>query len=227
MPVTKTQIKDKMQDIMNLSDDNVLSVEGDWERFVFSAIRQHSKYFPEEVVADISGNGNYDYDLPTRFVVGESSIKKIEYPQGDRVPTFIDEQSWMYYTDTSSTKIRFLDYTPATGETARVTFITPLNPYSLNITIQARDMLAYLAASLAEDSIATFYSQSTSNFIPEDGRDYTEQAEQFRLSAKAHRAIYNEHFGISDGTKPASGILDYDVPLEFGDPFTHNQKGNF
>ena len=75
-------------------------------------------------VADIAGDGGYQYGLPTDWVEGFSSLIKVEYPAGKQVPLILEAGDYSIYKSPSGLKLHFYSLSPAETETIRITYTT-------------------------------------------------------------------------------------------------------
>lgn len=220
--MTVEEIAAKVNSLLQIKDiEDITLSQPEVERFVRDAIIFHSKDSPREIVADINGDGSYDYDLPATFLSDYSFVNKIEYPQGDRFPVFIDESAWVLYKSPTATKLRFLDHTPATGEVIRVIFTSPW----LTTTIDEMSdsdvaVFCYLVASFCCLSLSSRYSQIQNSNIEGDIVDYSDLAKNYRNMGKDFKDQYERSFG-SGGQIPTSLYVEHDV---LSNPFIHDRK---
>lgn len=174
---------------------------------VLQAVDLWSKYKPQHLIADIAGDGGYDYDLPAGFTLGFSQIERIEYPAGERLTTYLDPDDYTVYKTASTTaQIRFYRHTPATGETARVAY-TAQHAVGASSTIMDVDeqAVADLAAAYVCEALSSFFAQSTDGSLVVDSRDYQSQAAEYALRAKRYRDLALQHLGISTTTSGNAG----------------------
>lgn len=206
---------------------------------VLQAAKIWNRYKPQHLVADIAGDGGYDYDLPASFTLGFSQIERIEYPLGEREPSYLDADAYSAYrTASAAAQIRFYHHTPATGETARISY-TAMHVIGASSTIDSNDeaALADLATSHVAEWVSSWFSQASDSSLVVDSRDYKSQATEYALRAKRFRQIALEHLGIgttSEGSAsgavassvPASGIIrDFDSErMDRSIRLTHPQR---
>lgn len=191
---------------------------------VLQAVDVWSKYKPQRLVADLSGDGDYDYSLPASFTLGFSQLESVEYPAGERVPIYLDpaEDYTVYRSASATGVIRFFRHTPQTGETARVVY-TAQHSVGASSTIADVDeqAVADLGAAYVCEALSSYYSQATDSTIAVDSRDYKSQATEYALRARRFRELALGHLGISTSgsatgagaasSVPAAGLWrDYD-----------------
>ena len=190
---------------------------------VLQAVDLWSKYKPQHLIADIAGDGDYDYNLPASFTLGFSQIEKIEYPLGEREPSYLDPDDYTVYKTASSTaQIRFYRHTPATGETARVSY-TAQHAVGASSTILDIDeqAVADLAAAFVCEALSSYYTQATDSTLAVDSRDYKSQATEYALRARRFRDLAFQHLGIAttgagaqasaaSAVAAASAVKDFD-----------------
>ena len=124
MSYTYSEFKEKVLDIVR-DDASKLTTE-EKERHLQEAVRIYSKHRPREVVKDITGDGTYDYSIATHlisWIKGFSIVKSIEYPAGEREPSYLDEDEFIApYEKEDGQYIRLLEDAPAATETMRVIY---------------------------------------------------------------------------------------------------------
>jgi len=84
------------------------------ESFITDALKIYSKHRPLLKKYEYIGVGNeYEYPLPSDWIEGFSVLKRIEYPAGDQVPTFIDQNEYSLLDKVDETA-RIIDNATAT-----------------------------------------------------------------------------------------------------------------
>lgn len=193
-------------------------------RKVDEAVRHYSHYFPDQETVDVTGAGTYDYDLPTDWVIGFSSIVSVEFPKGDQTPTILKlGRVRIYYNsavDVSKWRIRFLDTTPTANDTIRITFTKPHKVTTTTSTIPDThwEAVAALATGLCLYTMAGRSLSQRDSQVSGDlfrfrsvARDYQDLAETIV------REKYAKKLGISmDGAGFATEIVDLDMNLTGG-----------
>lgn len=199
-----------------------------------------SKYRPQVLLADLAGTGSaYDFSLPAAFDIDTSYLRLVEYPAGERTPTYVDAADWVVYRSTSSTaKLRLYRATPAVGETVRITYTCPHVINASGSTIDAGDEgpFADLCASLVAEWVSSYFSQAVDSSLVVDSRDYKSQATEYALRARRFRDLAFAHLGIGAGSGagaaaggaapvPASAVIkDFDsTRLDGSIRLTHPQ----
>jgi hypothetical protein len=193
-----------------IKDSEGVLTSAEIDAAVAEAVTTYSKHRPHELLADLAGDGDYDYAVPADWVLDCSAVRRVEYPAGERVPVYLeDDQYTLYKPDAQATVLRFLDVTPQAGQTARVTYTAPHVVDADSSTIPANDeeCVGNLAASVACEWIASHYSQQGDPTLSADTTDHRSKASDYAARAKRFRALAYEHLGIStskDGTGQAS-----------------------
>src|SRR5438309_363033 len=102
-------------------------LDADIQSFIGEAIRRFSADAPQVAYTDYTGNGvAFDFTLPVAWVAGFSSVRTIEYPQGNRPATYLDDLEWVLYPDSSAPSVIRLNLTtPDVGAKVRVGFTLP------------------------------------------------------------------------------------------------------
>lgn len=217
------EIKSKLQDLV---EDISRS---DLETTAITALAQFSKDRPRRQVFDITGDGGYDYDLPSDWIPGFSQIKCVEYPAGDRIPLYLEDGDWGIYETTSTRKLRLLNHTPSAAETVRIGYTTVYLKSTVDqIEAHETDAFANLAASLCCGVLARRYGFTTDPTISADAVNYGGKGGEWARRAKELRALYNKFITGSESGKPAASSCtgDWDTrPSWGGDHLLHPRKG--
>ncbi|MGH7459836.1 MAG: hypothetical protein ACREMA_02260 [Longimicrobiales bacterium] len=155
------------------------------------AVNRYSRAMPRLVVADVAGTGAFDYALPAPWSDLFSAIAFVEYPAGQREPTFVDRLDWTLYRLPASLVLRFLTDTPKVGETIRLTFTAPHTMVENSTTVPASDfpVINALAAALCCESLASHYSNVGDNTIAADSVDHRSKAQEYAARAKRFMAL--------------------------------------
>ncbi|MFQ5646259.1 MAG: hypothetical protein ACE5GM_04960 [bacterium] len=211
----------------SLQDEADILSEADIDNFILEALSYYSKDRPRVKVTDISGDGGYEYDLPSGWDQGFSTVKRIEYPAGERIPVYLESTDWMIYTDTGGKKLRLLHHTPSGTEVIRVTYTCLYDDTEIDL-IPAGDQDAFcsLAASLCCGSLARYYSQTSAAGLEVEVVDYPGKAAEYAGRAKELLDIYNRHLGKGRERKSAASVTDdWDTSFSWqGDFLSHPKK---
>ncbi len=208
----------------NVSKD--LLPDGDLDGFVRQAVRAFSADVPRITYQDYAGDGTtYDLATPTvaggggaDWVPGFSSVKAVEYPQGERPAELLDmAEVSLYPEDSAPTAIRLNVTTPVSGETARVYYTAPWPvPDSQTTTDQIddqdREPVLCLAAALAALALAARAATHKRAVLEEAslvGHE-TEEDRWLRIYEEK-RKVYSDHVGGLQGERAASGVVDWDI----------------
>jgi len=195
-----------------------------------NAVKEHSKYRAQEIVGDIAGNDTYDYEMEllADWEEGFSVIKKLEYPAGERVPVYLEDEDWTIYKDTVGQKLRFLNDSPTSLETIRVTYSARHDVTETAGTIPEADSEAvcHLAAKYALLALMNRYLQNTEPTLGADSVDHKSKAMESRSNANKEEAEYFQHMGIKPGEVTAGmAFKDHDVNYPWGeDRLTHGRR---
>lgn len=218
---TLETIRSKVVGIVR-DDSGKLVIYDDYDLKIAAALEKYSKHRPDKSVVDVIGNSGHDYDLPTGWGEGFSTIQSIEYPVGDVPATLLDEDEWQIYQNTTKKQLRLLNNTPTATETFRVTF-TILRTVN---TILAHEEGAFnlLAASLCLEDLANAFIQSGDSIINADSVNYRSKAAEAASRAKRCLTLYKEQLGIKedDITLAASSVMNMEMNYPGGsDRLTH------
>lgn len=205
---------------------SVLS-DTDVDSIVVAALEQFSKDCPHLEVSDISGDGGYDYSLPTSWQNGFSSIKKVEYPAGEREPIYLEPEDWIIYDSGTSKKLRLLNHTPNASETIRLTYsIAYLQATIDDIPASYQDAFCNLAASICCEAISNYYTQCSDSTVDIDSVDYLSKSGDWGNRAKRLRKLYEMFLSNQEGLKAASTTGDWDNKPSWGDDHLFHSRKN-
>jgi len=161
---------------------------------------------------------------------GFSVMKQVEYPvdDDDETPDVLEDGAWMVYVKPTGKFLRFLEDTPASGESARVTYAAVHICDDSTDTVDVFDVEAVqaLASAFFCDMLATYYAQNQDSVIDADSVDHTSKSKDYAARAAKNRKIYFDHMGLKEGKpKPACHVQDQDVIYPSGlDRLTHPRK---
>ncbi len=197
--------------------------------FIKTAAYRYSRQRPRSIVTDIPGTDVYDYDLPSGWVDKFSSIQEVEYPSGSREPEILDGERYTIYRTPTGLKLRFLEATPATSKTIRLTYTVPhtIDETTSTVPTPDEDAVCFLAGSLKATAIATHYAQQRDPTLAADRALYSDKSKEYQALAKGLLEMFLAHLGIKSETElpAAGGIADWDRDLSTGtDRLTHPRR---
>lgn len=175
----------------------------DFNDTIRESLKKYSRARPRTLVADVAGDGSHDYPLPAGWSNGLSALQSIEFPIGSLPETYIDNDGIKLYQAPGGVKIRLYDFTPAVGETIRVTFTGLHDETSLpDADIEA---VANMAASLCCRQLALRYAGSSDSTIGADVVNYRSKGDEFARRAKELEKLFRDAIGIRENdTTPAA-----------------------
>lgn len=162
----------------------VLLDPADYDAVLRDALSRYSRARPLVIVADLSASGTYDLPLPADWAPGWSALRAVEYPAGERQPSYVDALDYTIYRGPTGSVLRMLRDTPSGP--VRVTYTGEHGLTETTTTVPAADLpiLVYRAAALACEQLASYYSSSTDSTIQADSVDHRSQAGEYALRAK-------------------------------------------
>ena len=196
-----------------------LAGTGDIDSAITSALETYNKDNPLIKVKSYTGDGGYDYNLPSDWVDGFSGIVgDVEYPGGNQDPYFIAFEEWVIYQTESEKKFRFLNRSPSASETFILKYKAPhtLDDSVSTIYSDDEEALSYLAASLCLMAIANRMAQSKDSTIGADVVAYRAKSDVFASRAKEHLKKYTDHFFATEPMKAAIMIKEFDTGFLWG-----------
>lgn len=188
----------------------------DYPSFLQRAVDAYSAQRPRVMVKDYSGDGStYKFTLPSDWEQEVSTIQSIEYPQGDRIPTFLDADEYDVRNDTEAVKVIWLfTLTPASGKKARVTYTIRHTLSDATSTIPGADesIVTLLTASYACEALAAIYAQTSDPLLSADTVNYRSKSQEYRDLAKQHKKGFDERIGAGiDAVQAAGGYVEWDT----------------
>jgi len=210
----------------------------DKNRLLLQAVRIFSKDRPLIKIHELTGDASaYDFALPTDWVDGFSTIiSQIEYPADDyQSPQYLTDDSWIFFkklvSSITTTYIRFVSFTPASGKIARFEYSIPHTLNDTTNTISDNDIEAVVAliAALCFWALAAKYAQSTDPSIDADVIDYARKTDMYKELAKEKLSLYNSLMGIGEEAKGSSGagicVKDLDMAYAWKEDYlTHPMR---
>jgi hypothetical protein len=209
-----------------IQDDAGKLKPGEIDDFILEALSYFGQDYPQIKVADIAGDGGYQYDLPADWQEGISWLQRLEYPAGERVPVYLETDDYTVYKSAAGEKLLLVNHTPQTGETLRLTYTTPYTETTLSqIPPPMQDGLVLLAAALCCEALSRIYAQTSDSTIDADVTDHRGRSDIYSARARELQQRYNDFMGRQAGKKAASGTRDWDVDYPWGgDRLTHPRR---
>lgn len=165
-----------------------------------ASLLRASEVRPLEAVADLSGTGLHDLDLPEGWAADFSRVLTIEYPVGNVPETMLPIEDFSLYRTPTGLVLRLTCEVPPLAEPVRVTFSQPRSEATL--PVGDLDAVACLAAASCLRNLAARYAQSSDPSMSVDVVNYGSKADSYRRLAEALEGQYNLHFGID----PKGGV---------------------
>lgn len=211
-----------------IQDDSGRLERGEIDAFILEALSYYSKDAPYVKVADIAGDGSYEYALPADWSESFSLIKSVEYPAGKQVPVCLDASDFGVYKTESNLKLRFYTITPQSGDIIRLTYITLYARGTIDsVPAQDTDALCNLAAGLCCGALSRIYSQTSDPAIDADSVNYQGKANEYAKRAEELIIRYSEHMGKKDGSPLAAcGVRDWDTFFSWGGDYLIHPQTN-
>lgn len=207
--------------------------EADYADLIEAALSRYSKDRPQLSYEDYAGDGAaYDFTLPAAWDRALTVVASVEYPQGEREPSYLQRRDWTIYArGTSAEKLRLLRLTPVSGEIVRLTYTLPHTVDDSSATIPANDLkcLAWLAAAEGCHILARRYAQTSEPILGADSVNYTSKAAEYTRLGRELERKYQNHIGLKEGDTagPSGASMDWDETLSQsrGDYLTHGSPG--
>lgn len=192
------------------------------------AVEAHSKLEPFIQVVDFDGDGStYEWTLASDFLE-MSTIRSVEYPQGEQIPTILLPEKFMVYKDLSGStivkKFRLKEATPATGEVVRVTYTTmyTINDSESNLPTERDQALCDRGASILASMLSSEYARTQSSTLEADVVNNLAKIDHYINLSRHYLFKYKEAMGMKpeDIVPAAQGVQDFDVSV-FQDKYAY------
>ena len=186
---------------------------------------RYSKDRPRVVVEDLTGDGaKYEWDLATieDWQNGFSQVVRIEYPQGEQVPNYLENDEWMIYESPTGRFLRFT-FAPRAAIKARVRFTARHAVDASSLADADFYAVGALAASLAARRLSAIYAQTGDSSIGADTVNYRTKSQEYLALARRLEQDYENLLGTDpERTAPAaSRTADWKGDTAGGDRLTH------
>ena len=199
----------KVSQIIQDADEELALADRD--AFIAEAVDMHPKNRPQVKVLEVTGTGDYLYDLPVDWEEGFSEIESIEYPASGldfnpQVPSILDQVRYMIYQGATKKQIRFLYDTPGATETFLLTYNLRHSVDESAGTIPDADFNAVcnLAGALCCFALGRKLTEESGG-ASMAVRDQTWRSVlRYSEKGKELMALYNAHMGLNDDNIAAS-----------------------
>jgi hypothetical protein len=189
-------------------DKDQVIASGSRDSAIVNAVARYSIDAPRVLVDDLVSDGTQRLDTPTEWVVGQSSLRALEYPIGNIPTTLLDAAAISLYDKPDGTQQFTLLFVPLVGDTLRATFTAPQLLDDTHDTIPPRHAraVACLAASDLCGQLSAYYATEGSPTITADVTDHQGKTDRFRKRAADLLAEYIRIVGVApaDRVRPAS-----------------------
>ncbi|MBI5789291.1 MAG: hypothetical protein HZA78_10595 [Candidatus Schekmanbacteria bacterium] len=199
----------------------------DIEAFIAEALSYYSKDAPFYKVADIAGDGGYQYDLPQNWLEGFSGLISVEYPAGRQLPVILESGDYTVYKTPQGLKLHFYSFSPQIGESIRLNYTTAYTQADIDsIPLADQDIFCVLAAALCCEALARYYAQTSDTLVEADSVNYRTKSDEYARRTKELISRYHDFMGKKEDSPRAAGqTLDWDVSYSWGgDYLIHPRK---
>jgi hypothetical protein len=198
-----------------------------------AAVKLHSTLVPAKKFQIVTGVRNDTVRTPTGWIDEVSQIIQIEYPLGNRPPTYLEEEDFQVIpavTGSTAYRLLFVSHSIGSAEQVGVRFSAP---HKLGVTANQNtipdhhvDGLAYLSAHLACNQLAGFHTQSNDSGIQADSVNHQQKNSHYLNLSKAYKQYYFDFFKIDERgmAKAASINIDIDRKFQWGDDMFYHPR---
>lgn len=178
---------------------------------ISQALSIFSRRSPRRRVYQGTGDGGYEYALPSDYDESISEVVAVEYPTGEQQPCILEAWRYEVLRDTNDTlKLRFLYESVTSGETFNVYYTAPhvINDSQSTIPSGQEGIFLTLCCAIACEMLAARYARMNEPVIDADVAIYADKAREYRLLAQQYRQQFENAF-----PQGAQRIVDWDVWL--------------
>ncbi len=208
--------------------------EADYADLVNAALTRYSRDRPLVSFADYAGDSEaFDFPLPKDWDDSLSFIRAVEYPQGERKPSYLRRSAWIIYAKgTPAARFRLMYFVPQMGRTLRLFYTIKHTADDERTSVPENDLtaVAWLAAAEGCHLLARRFAQSSNPTLVADSVDYQSKSGEYTRLGRELERKYQNHLGRKEGevVDPAGASLDWDALLSLGRGayFTHGASGD-
>lgn len=227
MPFDSVQLFDEVRALMpNITTGQL--TDGKLGVYALLAMRRLFKDHPRERTYVLTGNGGKYYALPSDWVVGESSIRKLFLPTTNQVSqnlnvTLLYNKEWSIFPDADGSEKLFIAGELASAETANLTYSVPWYIKDIDgqaVTTLPSTLIAaveYLTAAMACYALATQAAGLTDPSMNGDLINYRNRQMEYQRAGQQWESQYAKELGINQPVGASAVVLgDYDPKLQTG-----------
>jgi len=173
--------------------------ESEIESFVLEAVKDFSRFRPQILQVDFTGDGKaYQFPLPATFEVGFSTIINVEYPQGERIPRYLKGYEWIVYKDGTAMKLHLLTVVPQSGKKIRVNYTArhEVSDTSSTLAIADEETIIVCACALMAQALAAHAASTQASALAEETVNWLERRAHYTSLAEEYRRIYQARLGF-------------------------------
>jgi hypothetical protein len=191
-----------------------------------NALMKISKDYPLIIDVLCSGNDGSDYPLPEGWVEGFSYIQAIEYPYGNLLPEYLEEDEFIIYQNNNIKIIRFLQQIILSVESFKIFFSVPykITAETNSLPDSLSKALVHLSSYHACQMLAAKYSQFINTEFNANNVNYQSQSEKIRKIGQDHYRIYeNLIFNRLLDSSSCSDLKSIFITKSYESPITRNK----
>lgn len=222
-----------LADLRILLDDRLRDTAGKCttpqkDAAIAEALKRYSLDYPAEAVTTLIGDGfGYTFPLPASFVAGFSTVLAVEYPVGQQVPVYLDEDDYGLYG--IPPQLRFYSLVLSVGETAIVTYsaLHTVTESTDTVPPAQQEWVAWLAAAICCRQLAAYYAQTMEPMMGADAAYWGARAQYYLTLAEKFEQAYTNQGTMTEESLTAANVnRDMDVTLEYGLPRFYHPSRN-
>lgn len=203
-----------------VQDDSRRLTTTERDLFITDALYEFSEDYPQEKSDDTTGDGGYDYSMPSDWVDDFSTIWSIFYDITDQNPTYLEAKEYtILRSGTGSTlTLQFLSTSFSSSTTFRMIYTIPWTATTLPTHFWG--LVSKLAASYCCEALAGKYAHTEEPTINADIVNYHSKSDMFAKRAKELRKDYEDRRPLRYPV--IHGELDVDLAYPYG-ALTHSR----
>jgi hypothetical protein len=187
-------------------DDAVkLTDPGDFQEALTAALTDLNQNHPKLDIVEESGDAaTYEWAL-ANWVDGQSVIRAIEYPAGERIPVYLEDDEYAMVIPGS---LRLLNLTPGATETLKVSYTIPWALSTAEITVPERhfEAMCSRAAAVCCRQLAALHGQDTDSSFNGANVNNSGKLPNYLKLAKEYMQVWMDHFETRGGHESSFSI---------------------
>ena len=191
------------------------------DRAITAAVQRYSTDRGKEAAEDLTPTDANTVPLPVAWVEDFSTLVSLEYPIGNKPPTYLDAGRYRFYRTPAGVTIQTDDAVAVSAGSVRATFTIKhtVDAATDTIPLEHRQAVASWAAAICCHQLAAFYASGQDSTIQADSVQQQSKAQEYTKRAAELEKAYLNELGIDDKRgEPAGEIVQAKQTDSWGGP---------